>query len=166
MSTPNNPYEVFLGIQVDPGEVDYYRLFGLDSRSVSAQEISIAADRVIAKVRAQKPGDLAREWAALIDELGKAKKKLISSHQSKSSAGQPGQVSPTGATVSSYAPPAAGKASPSAKSAAEAKAGKTKTGSGSPKQKGRPAPGKAGNSTKAKPSPSQPPRLSLLQKLI
>lgn len=109
-----NPYKIFLDLEINPEKPDFIQIFGLNPKSCSVESITVAADKVIAKVRAQKPGDKAKEWAQLIDVLTKAKKQLIAKvakAQKNNAAGKPAEPSQS---VSTYAPPTPSKASPKA----------------------------------------------------
>lgn len=72
----SNPFKHFLGIDTDPKAPDLYLVFKIEEHA-NAEQVAKAADAVIAKVRAQRPGEKKREWSALIDFLTKAKHRLI-----------------------------------------------------------------------------------------
>lgn len=71
-----NPYQTWLGLEPSLDRPDLYRLLGLNSLEPDPQRIAAAADRAMSRVRAQRPGGRAAEWARLLDELKAAKKYL------------------------------------------------------------------------------------------
>ena len=73
-----NPYQAWLGIATNEGRPDHYRLLGLERLEGDRQTISSAADKTKARVRSQRPGEHARQWAALLDEIDVAKATLLS----------------------------------------------------------------------------------------
>lgn len=103
MSTPDNPYEIFLGIKTDPKKPDLARVFEIDLKSTSEEEIKIATDRVIAAVRSKKPGQKRKEWAWLIDQLKKAQQLLLSKSQASTPAGKVGTYAPPASAAKSKA---------------------------------------------------------------
>jgi hypothetical protein len=62
-------------LEISPDEFppDHYRLLQLDRYESSAETIVLAADRAMARVRAQRPGEYVTQWQALLDELATAK---------------------------------------------------------------------------------------------
>lgn len=115
MSKPANPFELFLGVNMNPEKPDYYRLFSVDRKSVSPHEIQLAADKVIAKVRAQKPGEHKKEWAWLLDQLNRAKKAMIKkSGQARQGQDRKKPIT-SAAQVNAYDPPSVKPVSPERK---------------------------------------------------
>ena len=78
----SNPIKHFLGIDTDPNAPDLFLVFEIEEHA-NAEQITKAADAVIAKVRAQRPGKKKQEWSALIDFLTKAKKRLVAERRVK-----------------------------------------------------------------------------------
>lgn len=76
MSDSNHPYHVWLGLAPTLDRPSYYDLLGLPPRESDTARIKAAADRALSRVRAQRPGRRASEWAQLLDELQAAKRCL------------------------------------------------------------------------------------------
>ena len=73
MSESFHPLRDWLGIESPPEQPSYYQLLGLDPEQPDGEEIKIAADRALARVRSHRPGAHAQQWAQLLDELSAAK---------------------------------------------------------------------------------------------
>jgi len=76
VSDSNHPYHVWLGLAPTLDRPSYYDLLGLPPRESDTARIKAAADRALSRVRAQRPGRRASEWAQLLDELQAAKRCL------------------------------------------------------------------------------------------
>jgi len=71
-----NPYWQWLQLDTDQSP-DHYTLLGLPPLETDPEEIESAADKAAARVRSQRPGARAREWAALLDQIAAAKQTLL-----------------------------------------------------------------------------------------
>jgi hypothetical protein len=72
-----NPYQEWLGIDPSKHSPTYFELFGLAEDVSDLSTINSAADAALSRVRACRPGDKARQWASLLDELDRAKLTLL-----------------------------------------------------------------------------------------
>jgi hypothetical protein len=70
-----NPYQQWLGLRTSRPKHDY-ELLGLKPFEADPATIASAADRAIARVRGQQPGEHAQLWSKLLDELNNAKRRL------------------------------------------------------------------------------------------
>ena len=68
-----NPLCFWLGFPANAVPRDYYSLLGLPLFESDTEEISRAAERVIAHVREIRPGPYVAEWTELLDTLQAAK---------------------------------------------------------------------------------------------
>ncbi len=76
MSTGFDPYRKWLGLDASSAPPDHYRLLGLEPFESNAARIKEAADRKLAHVRGQRPGEHSQAWAQLLDEIAAAKQCL------------------------------------------------------------------------------------------
>jgi len=72
-----NPYAEWLGLTSVDQRPDHYTLLGLNRFESDAQQVKQAADRAATRVRSFRPGDKARDWARLLDEIEEARKCLM-----------------------------------------------------------------------------------------
>jgi hypothetical protein len=72
-----NPYHAWLGLDATVVRPTHYQLFRLAPDANNPERIALAADKVIAHVRSQRPGEHAAEWSRLLDELQQAKACLL-----------------------------------------------------------------------------------------
>ncbi|MCA9269305.1 MAG: hypothetical protein KDA41_12575, partial [Planctomycetales bacterium] len=105
-----NPYAQWLGLPETLRQPNHYQLLGLAPFESDASAIKLAADRSTTRVRSYRPGDKARHWARLLDELDQARKCLGDSEQKRV---YDEQLLNAPATVESPAPNAAQYAAPS-----------------------------------------------------
>lgn len=128
----SNPIKHFLGIDTDPNAPDLFLVFEIEEHA-NAEQITKAADAVIAKVRAQRPGKKKQEWSALINFLTKAKKRLVAERRAKDSdtVSQPPRVVASEKQDATATPPAQ-KASSKSKRKATIDSQKTPTSSATP----------------------------------
>jgi len=71
-----NPYRDWMELDGEPTTPDYYQLFGLPQFESDGEKIATAAARAATKVRSCRPGEHAKEWASLLDEISAAQKTL------------------------------------------------------------------------------------------
>ena len=71
-----NPYVEWLGLDGSITQPSYFQLLQLPEDVTDAAEIHQAADRAMVRVRGHKPGQQAKLWAQLLDELENAKATL------------------------------------------------------------------------------------------
>ncbi|MDB4671586.1 hypothetical protein OAF34_05565 [Pirellulaceae bacterium] len=102
MSDPLNPYQHFLGIEVDPRRPDFGKVFGINKKT-SADEIDRLASAVIADLMTAKPEKETKRWQDLVKQLENAKAKLIRRAENIAKADQ--SPSPP-SSVAAYQPPA------------------------------------------------------------
>lgn len=74
MPAPFNPYAEWLDISETAP--NHYQVLGLSPTETDPDIISRAADTAINRVRSQRPGEHAAEWARLLDDLQTAKQTL------------------------------------------------------------------------------------------
>ncbi|QDU94225.1 hypothetical protein [Lignipirellula cremea] len=110
-----NAYREWLGIDAAPSPRNFYQLLSLPDTESDRDKIASAADRALTKVRGFKPGANARNWAALLDEIKEAKRRLLdaSEKQAYDEQVRNGSVAPVSGALSS---PSAGPAAPAAPS--------------------------------------------------
>lgn len=77
MAEAFNPYHQWLDLPPKSVRPNFYELLSLPVGESDAEKIAQAADRALAKVRGVRPGDQAKAWAGLIDELNNAKRLLL-----------------------------------------------------------------------------------------
>lgn len=76
MSDAFNPYSEWLGLDNVASRPNHYTLLGLELYASDSAQIKQAADRAVTRVRGFRPGDKARFWATLLDEIDVARKCL------------------------------------------------------------------------------------------
>lgn len=76
MSESFNPYAEWLDLADVQQRPDHYALLGLPRFESSTDKIKLSADQATARVRSFRPGDKARYWAGLLDELDEARQCL------------------------------------------------------------------------------------------
>ncbi|MBI2477391.1 MAG: hypothetical protein HYV60_01680 [Planctomycetia bacterium] len=76
MSDNFNPYSEWLGLAATVTSPNHYQLLGIDESVTDSATIASAADRMMTRVRACKPGSRARAWAQLLDRITEAKTTL------------------------------------------------------------------------------------------
>ena len=81
MSEKFNPYREWLDLADVETAPDHYTLLGLERFEADSQAISQAADRMMSRVRGFRPGENARVWATILDDLLDAKQCLTSPQQ-------------------------------------------------------------------------------------
>lgn len=115
MSDPLNPYQHFLGIEVDPRRPDFGKVFGINNKT-SADEIDRLASAVIADLMTAKPEKSINRWQELVKQLENAKAKLIRRAENIAKADH--NPSPP-SSVAAYQPPAQSPATEKASSQAQ-----------------------------------------------
>ena len=75
MSEAFDPYRDWLGLNYAQRDypLNHYQILGLESGEEDAGTIQHAADKMLARVRGQRPGDRAKDWGRLLDELESAR---------------------------------------------------------------------------------------------
>ena len=68
-----DPHLQWLDLQPAGHPLDHYQLLQLDRFESDAEVIALAADRSMAQVRGQRPGEHLAQWQRLLDELAAAK---------------------------------------------------------------------------------------------
>jgi hypothetical protein len=81
LSEKFNPLEEWLGLSRRLRTPNHYQLLALREYEDDPETIRLAADRAIARVRSQRPGERAAQWAKLLDALKKAKAVLGDPHR-------------------------------------------------------------------------------------
>ncbi len=71
-----NPYRDWMELEGDVTAPDYYQLFGLPKFESDGAKIAAAASRAATKVRSCRPGEHAKEWSSLLDEIRIAQQTL------------------------------------------------------------------------------------------
>jgi hypothetical protein len=69
-----NAYREWLGVTIPAP--NYYELLGLPDEEPDVTRIASAADRAIARVRSHRPGERAKQWSHVLDELKSIKQTL------------------------------------------------------------------------------------------
>jgi len=77
MSDPFNAYHEWLGLPSDATSPTYYQILGLAELESDAGKIAQAGDRALTRVRGFRPGQHAKEWSRLLDEINAAKSCLL-----------------------------------------------------------------------------------------
>jgi|GEM_PF-1860066 len=77
MAEAFNPYQEWLELPQKSVRPNFYELLSLPAGESDSEKIAVAADRALAKVRGVRPGERAKAWAGLIDELNNAKRLLL-----------------------------------------------------------------------------------------
>lgn len=67
-----NPYLQYLGLNTAPKKPSYYELLGVSSDETDEAAIAAGRDDALSKVRGFKPGQNAKTWAAILDEISEA----------------------------------------------------------------------------------------------
>ncbi len=79
MTEQFNPYKQYLELHTAPKKPTYYELLGVTSDETDEAAIAAGCDDALAKVRGFKPGQNARTWAAILDEISEARAVLTDS---------------------------------------------------------------------------------------
>ena len=77
------PYQSWLSLPAEIGKPNFYQLLSIDPAEQDKEKISAAAARATTKVRSQKPGEHARLWMSVLDELKQAKECLLDESKRK-----------------------------------------------------------------------------------
>ena len=77
MPEPFNAYHQWLSLPADETNPTYYQILGLAEFESDAAKITQAGDRAITRVRGFRPGQHAKEWSRLLDEINAAKSCLL-----------------------------------------------------------------------------------------
>ncbi|MGC6452183.1 MAG: hypothetical protein ACON5G_16950 [Pirellulaceae bacterium] len=72
MTEQFNPYLQYLGLNTAPKKQTYYELLGVSPDETDEAAIAAGRDDALSKVRGFKPGQNARTWAAILDEISEA----------------------------------------------------------------------------------------------
>jgi hypothetical protein len=77
MPEPFNAYHQWLGLPAEATSPTYYEILRLPEFESDAAKIAQAGDRAITRVRSFRPGQHAREWSRLLDEIQSARACLL-----------------------------------------------------------------------------------------